>query len=206
MAKRVLLPKVVTAHTTALTQLRARGYDVSDYEGASVQEISAMLENKQLAMTVSAPDGSKVMVVFHVAKALRPPNVEDYVEQAYHTTGMLGPDDELIIVSKDSPNDTVNKHVDGIWTSDKKYVAVRSLDSLQFDVLKHKLVPAHRVLSTDEVEKVRQTYHMTSNKQFPDMSRIDPVALALGMKPGRVVEIVRPSRTAVSSLYYRKCV
>ena len=146
MSKRVLLPRVATAHRTLLTQLAERGYDASDYANASMQEISAMLENKQLTMLVSNPDGKKVRIIFHVAKALRPPNLLDYVEDAFHRTTDLASTDELLLIAKDQPNDTLIAALERLWADESKYVNVRGLDSLQFDVLTHSLVPSHKVL------------------------------------------------------------
>ena len=40
---------------------------------------------------------------------------------------------------------------------------------------------------------------------FPDISRSDPVAKAIGIRPGEVCEIIRPSKTAISAPYYRIC-
>jgi DNA-directed RNA polymerase subunit H (RpoH/RPB5) len=42
--------------------------------------------------------------------------------------------------------------------------------------------------------------------QFPDISRFDPVAQIIGIRPGQVCEIIRPSKTAISAYYYRICV
>ena len=44
-----------------------------------------------------------------------------------------------------------------------------------------------------------------SDSQFPDISRFDPVAQAIGIRPGQVCEIIRPSKTAISAPYYRIC-
>ncbi len=42
--------------------------------------------------------------------------------------------------------------------------------------------------------------------QFPDISRFDPAAQAIGIRPGEVCEIIRPSKTAISAPYYRICI
>ena len=203
---RVLLPRVVQAHRTLVAQLAHRGYNVADYANASIQEISAMLETKQLIMVFAKPDDSKVRVVFHVTKSVRPPTVQDYVEDAFHNSGVLSPTDELIIVAKDGANDTLVSVINKLWSDDKHFVSVRSLDSLQFDVLKHDLVPHHRVLSDTDKAVVMSKHGMTLESQFPEIGRHDPVAVALGTRPAQLLEIERPSRTAVTGLYYRICV
>ena len=206
MSKRVLLPRVTTAHRILLTQLAGRGYNVDDYANASMQEISAMLENKQLTMLVSNPDGRKVRIIFHVAKALRPPNLLDYVEEAFHRSVDLAPTDELLLVAKDQPNDTLVTALEQLWTDENKYVTIRGLDTLQFDVLTHTLVPTHKVLTPDAAAVVRNKYSINDDRQLPEMSRQDAVAVALGVRPGEMVEITRPSRTSITGVYYRLCI
>jgi DNA-directed RNA polymerase subunit H (RpoH/RPB5) len=47
---------------------------------------------------------------------------------------------------------------------------------------------------------------MRSLSEFPEISRFDPLALALFLRPGRVCRLVRNSPTALASEYYRVCV
>ena len=45
-----------------------------------------------------------------------------------------------------------------------------------------------------------------NDNQFPIISRFDPVAQSIGIRPGQVCEIIRPSKTAIIAPYYRVCV
>ncbi len=76
---------------------------------------------------------------------------------------------------------------------------------MQFNILKHILVPPHRVLNDKEVLAVKTRYNVMNDNQFPDISRFDPVAQAIGIRPGQVCEIIRQSKTAISATYYRIC-
>ena len=49
-------------------------------------------------------------------------------------------------------------------------------------------------------------YNITDKVQFPDISRFDPVAQVIGLRPGQVCEITRASKTAIESKYYRVCI
>ena len=69
----------------------------------------------------------------------------------------------------------------------------------------HKLVPPHRILNEEELGDVKKKYNITNIDQFPHISRFDPVAKLLGMRPGQVCEITRPSKTSVITKYYRLC-
>ena len=56
-----------------------------------------------------------------------------------------------------------------------------------------------------KVKILKKTYRMKSLNDLPEISRFDPVALAIGMKPEQICEIIRPSKTSVTSKYYRIC-
>jgi DNA-directed RNA polymerase subunit H (RpoH/RPB5) len=49
-------------------------------------------------------------------------------------------------------------------------------------------------------------YNIINKGQFPDISRFDPVARVIGLRPGQLCHIVRPSKTAIEANYYRICV
>ena len=49
-------------------------------------------------------------------------------------------------------------------------------------------------------------YNIMKDEEFPYLQRFEPVAKAIGIRPGEVCEILRPSKTAVVAPYYRICV
>ena len=67
------------------------------------------------------------------------------------------------------------------------------------------LIPNHRKLTSNEAIQMKQKYNITDNAQLPEISRFDPVALAIGLRPGEVCHIQRPSKTAIYGDYYRYC-
>jgi DNA-directed RNA polymerase subunit H len=70
------------------------------------------------------------------------------------------------------------------------------------DILKHKLVPDHVVLSKSEVKKVIKKLDIHP-EQLPKIKIDDPVAKAIGAKPGDVLKITRKSQTAGKFITYR---
>ena len=83
---------------------------------------------------------------------------------------------------------------------------MQNIKRLQFNILEHALVPPHRVMNEDEVKVIMQKYNITDKTQFPEISRFDPVSQVIGLRPGNVCEILRPSKTAIVANYYRVCV
>jgi DNA-directed RNA polymerase subunit H (RpoH/RPB5) len=49
-------------------------------------------------------------------------------------------------------------------------------------------------------------YNILIKIHIPDISRFDPVAQVIGLRPGKVCQIIRPSKTSVTANYYRVCV
>ncbi|MAV56141.1 MAG: DNA-directed RNA polymerase subunit H [Candidatus Pelagibacter sp.] len=79
------------------------------------------------------------------------------------------------------------------------------MNQIQFNILEHTLVPPHRVLTSEEAKEIKKRYNIVDVSQLPDISRFSPVSLALGIRPGEMCEIVRPSRTAITAPFYRIC-
>ena len=53
--------------------------------------------------------------------------------------------------------------------------------------------------------KKKKQYNITNDNEFPEISRFDPVAQAIGLRPGKLCKIIRPSPTAINTEYYRMC-
>jgi DNA-directed RNA polymerase subunit H len=128
------------------------------------------------------------------------------IEDLYNVEEILGPNDTLFVIIKDEPNETLINELKHIWDTDKHFVVIESLKRLQFNILEHILVPSHKVLTNKEVKEVMQRYNLTSTTELPDISRFDPVARVICLKPGSIVEIIRTSKTAIEAPYYRICI
>ena len=73
----------------------------------------------------------------------------------------------------------------------------------QIDVLLHKFVPKHVLLTKEESQNLLEKYRIDVN-DLPQMFEKDPVAIAIGAKEGDIVKISRDSSTTVRSIdYYR---
>lgn len=73
------------------------------------------------------------------------------------------------------------------------------------DITAHESSPEHQLVSDDEVNTFCKRYYV----QRGDLSKIpssDPQAVWLGLRPGMVVKIIRPSESAGYAPTYRVCV
>ena len=93
-----------------------------------------------------------------------------------------------------------------IWETEELFIIVQNIKRLQFNVQKHNLVPPHSIINKEKEDEIKKKYNILKNSQFPEISRFDPVAQSLCMRPGEICEIMRPSKTAIKSPYYRICI
>lgn len=198
--------QIFKSRNNILALLKAQGYDTSSYDGASVADVHSMSQANQMDMLVTvSKTGKKAYIKYHIEKALRINNIYDFIEDLMNLESVLQKTDDLIIIIKDEPNDSLQKNLKNIWEQDGVFVNVFNIKRLQFNILEHDLVPPHRPLSEKEAEEVKAKYHIQDNSQLPDIGRFSPVAQAIGLRPGQMCEIIRPSRTAVSVPFYRVC-
>ena len=189
-----------------LDLLKQRGFNVSEYEGASINEINIFNDNNQLDLLLTNEETQKkVYVKYYIEKKIRPINVYDFVEELYNTENILNQDDDLIIISKDKPNDSLIKLMTNLYKSDKYFVNIYWMKNYLFNILNHTLVPPHRILSEEEKKNIIKKYNIINSSEFPEISRFDPVAIALGVRPGELCEINRSTTTAIKEYYYRLC-
>jgi len=208
-----LISAIYKSRNILLELLKSQGYNVVDNSDFSVNEVNSMFTNKQLDMILEKTSESestkrknKIYIRYYLAKALRPQNFQEMIDDLFYVEEVLTKEDILYIVVNEEPNDTLVKLLKQIWEQDGIFIVVQPLKRLQFNILKHELVPPHRVLSAAEKNAIKQRYNIMEESQFPEISRFDPVAQAIGLRPGEVCEILRPSKTAISAPYYRLCV
>jgi DNA-directed RNA polymerase subunit H (RpoH/RPB5) len=140
-----------------------------------------------------------------LAKSMRPITIYEYIEDLYTLDEVLEKKDDLIIIMKDEPNDTIRKTQVDIWEQDGFYVNIINIKRLQYNIMNHQLVPKHIVLTNEESEEVRRKYNISNNSQVPDISRFSPVSQIIGIRPGDLCRIQRPSKTAIKADFYRVC-
>ena len=68
------------------------------------------------------------------------------------------------------------------------------------------MIPKIAILEESKVEVLKKKYNLKDLSQLPEISRFDPLALAIMMRPNDVAIIIRDSVTALNNAYYRVCV
>ena len=183
-------------------------YNVSEYEGFSINEIDAMYTNSQLDMLITNDTTKhKIYIKYYLtAKQIRPQNLDDIIEDLFVIESMLTKDDTLIIITEDEPNDTIITKMKYLYDHDGIFVVIHNIQRLQYNILKHRLVPDCYLLDKNEIDELKKKYNIKNLMQLPEISRFDPQALAMCLRPGDVCKFVRNSATAMKYDYYRICV
>lgn len=230
------IARLYNARKNLLDLLTVQGYDVDGYRNFGVNEVNAMYAHKQLDMLVETKSSSssdkskdkddkkkpikKAYIKFHLEKMLSSGHINDLIEDLYvlgagGEIGGLGistnandtvltEKDMLVIVTRQEVK-TMNQYLNQLFLQGR-FIVLLSLDRLQFNILNHQYVPPHTILSKEQLDEMMKKYNVGDKSQLPDISRYDPVALAIGMRPGDVCKIDRPSKSAIHSTYYRVCV
>lgn len=187
--------------------LEAQKYDVSQYKDFSINDVNTLFTTVQMDMLLrkTGGDDKKVYVKYHLAKSLRPVNIYEYIEDLFTLEEVLTKKDDLIVIMKDEPNDTICKTLMNIWEQDGFFVNVINIKRLQYNIMHHQLVPKHIVLTAEESAEVKRKYNIMDDSQLPDISRFSPVSQVIGIRPGDICHIIRPSKTSIQADFYRIC-
>lgn len=174
----------MSVYTVVYEMLHDRGFD--DIESTEDSMIIAKNHNDQriLVYFVSA---AKVSV-----KKIK--EIKDLIEEDSRDFYCL------ILVYKGSITSFAKQFI----TTDVNNVLVQvfSEKELAFNITKHSLVPAHKLLSEVEKQEVIKRYK-TKSKNFPDLLCTDPVSKYHGFVPGNMIQITRKSPTAGTYVSYR---
>jgi DNA-directed RNA polymerase subunit H (RpoH/RPB5) len=222
---------IFKSRTTIIELLVERGYDVKEYENFNVNEVDAMVLTSQLDMIVSkkmensenGAETQKVYVKYYLdSKQLRAPALDDIVEdlfvsqygvgremsqnaeEANQTT--LTKNDTLVIIVENEPNDSITSKVEYLYEKDGIFVVIFNIRRLQFNILKHRLVPPIHILSPKEKDEFMTKYNINSLGKIPEISRFDPQAQAVFLRPRDICRFERESLSALKYYYYRVCV
>lgn len=204
------LMQIYKGRKNLLNILGTLDYNVKNYQNFSTMELNQMIITNQLDMLIHKNDeSSKVYINFYEncqkTKNIQKNNINDMKEDLFEVEQLLDSNDCLIIITNCDPNDSCKSHLKHIWEQKKYLINVINLTRLQYNILEHTYVPQHIILNGEEEKKFREKYNVRSNAVIPEISRFDPVACVICMKPDQICKIIRPSKNAIESNYYRIC-
>jgi len=203
---------IYKSRTTLLAQLQKQGYNVDDYSSFTINEIDSMLSNSQLDMLINHSDkGTKIYIKYYftlkqTTKQIKKEVLDNIIEDLFTIDEVLTKKDTLMVIIDDEPNDTILTKMKYLYNHDGIFVIIHNIHRLQYNILDHTLVPYMRVLDAIEEVEFMKTKQIQDKSQLPEISRFDPQALVIGLRPGDICLIERASITALKTNYYRVCV
>jgi DNA-directed RNA polymerase subunit H (RpoH/RPB5) len=202
------LARVFNSRKYILEIFGDQNYNVDVYKHFGINEINIMMNKKQLDMLLLHQDANKIYIRYELDKTLRPIQLEGIVNELFRDEdAILKKSDTLFIITNDDPNETLRNELENLWQKEQIFIVVTSIARLQFNIFKNVLVPKQEIITDPkEVDEIKRKYNIDSMEEFPIISRFDAVAQLLCLRPGMLCKSIRPSPTAITSVFYRLCV
>lgn len=203
-----LILSLYKSRLTIVELLEYQGYDIKNYMTFSINEIDAMYKNSQLDFLVNHENNNTKTYIkyFLQSKQIKPNVLDEMIDELFHIESVLTKNDTLLIIVEDEPNDTIITKIKYLYDKMGIFVVLHRITRLQFNILNHTLVPKCEILDDEEVQQLQKTYNITDIKKIPEISRFDPQALAMSLRPGQICKFERNSATSMNYTYYRICI
>ena len=200
---------------TILQILKAKGFNTRPYEKFGPFEIESMASSKHevaLRMDLERAEDASAPAKFRVEYAL--PRVKNrlkkFVENLLFTEdGELAFDPattEVMVITLEPIGDSFHLEALKQLTTNKLRVNFFDAHTLVSNPLEHVLVPKHEIVPKETEEELLKSLRCQKKTNLPKIRfHEDIVARLLGLNPGDIVKITRPSPTAGETVYYRVC-
>jgi DNA-directed RNA polymerase subunit H (RpoH/RPB5) len=210
-SKQSYIKQIYNSRLNMIEYLKDMGFDCSDYENFSIEEIEVMKNHNQLNFKVENENSEACYVMYKLDTNLKQNmvkknNVETFINEIFEENVNIGQNDTLVIITTEYSQDSIHKIIKNIWENESKYVVIMTLANLQFNILKHTFVPKHIKLNEEEKAEFYKKYNIQNDLQIPEISRFDPVAKIIFLRPGDICKIIRYDKISLMNEFYRICV
>ncbi len=195
--------KLVESRAIILEMMDARGYDVTPYSRIPPKDLIELSVNPEaLGMILKHRDDEKRRAsILYSEKNIKNslgPLIEKAVQEMEE--GRMTPSSEIIyIMTKDLVNkvDSFHEMSAKAWAKAKLRIQFFEINDLVANPLKHFLQPRFDIVPEEDVDSLLKSLYIRNKAQLPIMKyHIDMVARFMGLLPGMIVKITRPSPNA----------
>jgi DNA-directed RNA polymerase subunit H (RpoH/RPB5) len=201
---------IVRSRSTILEIIENRGYNVDSYKGVSPVEIDkfAMTNTNLLQITADKiKDGfaplDRIVVLYWLEPVKN--KLETELKKLWDEGGFDVTKQELVVILSEPPHEAFALQAAKQWTLLKARISFFHLKQIISNPASHCMVPPHRKLSETECEFVMKKLKLKSKSELPHIKYHDIQARVLGLVPGDIVEIRRPSETVGEYTLFRIC-
>ncbi len=211
---------VIRSRSTILDLLEERGYETTPYRKLLGPELVALMSNPfALRMTLkSKTDPSKTAIVeyvFNINKTTVGSGafVSNLLEptETPEQLGSIDPTTTEVIVLYTSKNisednDSYNTAALNAWVNHKLRIQFFPMARIVNNPMKHVLQPKVKIVPQEQHSQLLKDHYARAKTQLPFIRfHHDMVARCLGLVPGDIVEVTRPSPSAGEYSLYRVC-
>ena len=200
-----LLDLISRTRPVLLEILHNRGYDVTALENKA--PVPTALDFKVTRTVEEVQETAHVKYFAEASKQRIETILTKMWDEEPESGETLDPErDEVLIILSEPFHEVFDLQAIKMWGKRKARVSFFYIKHLISNPAKHSMVPPHRKLSEAEAEAVLAKHHIRHKSELPRiLYHIDMQARVLGLRPGDIVEIRRPSPTSGEYIIYRVC-
>ena len=201
---------IVRSRPTILEIVENRGYDITNYKGVSPVEIETFaLTNLNLLKIVGERKPGSVAPLENIIVLYWMDPVKNKLEAELNKLWVEGEYDvtkhEFIIILNEPPHEAFISQAAKQWALVKARLCFFHLKQIISNPAKHIMVPPHRKLTAEESDFIIKKLNLRSKAELPNIKYNDIQSRVLGLVPGDIVEIRRPSETSGEYTLFRVC-
>ncbi len=202
---------------TLLNMLERSGYNVAPYRRFGPQEIEDMIGpnaiGEALRMDLDRLEGEgpkKCVVVYRFQRQKQkiPTLMNELLGEDVPEELRVDPKTtEVIVILYEPVVDTFHAAALNQWKKQKLRIRFFEARKIIIDPSSFAIVPKHEKMTQEETKALRKEYYLQSDAHHNWIRfHEDPQARWLGLVPGDVVKITRPSPSSGEYIVYRVCV
>lgn len=193
------------SRVTLLSLLKMRSYDVTPFERFSPREIELMSNTKGALDFVAESEDKRYARIIYAAPRFNKTKMDEFIED-------LGLDSEEIEASEfvvmlvdpivDAHHASALQH----WLKNKIRVSFFNIFQLTHNPLDWEYGPKYEIIPQEKHTELLKALRCTSKSQLMVIRyHADHSARCLGLVPGDIIKVIRPSANVGESIVYRVC-
>lgn len=200
---------LIQSRAVILEMMEARGYDIAPYKLMNPEDILKLSINPDaLSMKFTHKDDeTRAAIVQYNEK-----NIKNSLGSILEKTlgkiseGVISENTEMIYILYTPIVNTFHQFAMNAWNKHKMMFQFFFIETLVSNPMKHSLQPKFENVLDEDVKSMMKSHYIKSKTQLPLIKyHEDMVARFMGLTPGSIVKITRPSPTAGSYILYRLC-
>jgi len=193
-----------TSRKIILEMLELRGYDIS-----SIPSNLITIDTKYEELTIKVEKETEVTHIYYpiLDKKTNHKQISKKTEEVMKQIEETKKDLNIIFIVLDSVTRSVKDIIKLLNIKYNIYIQVFPIKQLMYNITKHRIVPEHiRIKNLPNKTDFLQSLHINSLDKLPKILDTDPVAMFIGLKPGEICKIIRPSQSSGVHNVYRYCI